>query len=101
MTTILNRGEIRQQTPTQWAIGTATAIGNLQIKLFAGQCPQDRPYHLTGCGVNFASLEEVVAYVNRIRDEERVVSGGRLRVCATCGKRINYGVYCGKCEFAR
>jgi hypothetical protein len=23
------------------------------------------------------------------------------RTCKTCGCRINYGVYCGKCEFAR
>ena len=23
------------------------------------------------------------------------------RTCATCGSRINYGVYCGKCEFSR
>ena len=23
------------------------------------------------------------------------------RACATCGARINYGVYCGKCEFGR
>jgi hypothetical protein len=26
--------------------------------------------------------------------------GGRApRTCATCGCRINYGVYCGKCEY--
>lgn len=23
----------------------------------------------------------------------------RRRTCKTCGCRINYGVYCGKCEF--
>jgi hypothetical protein len=23
------------------------------------------------------------------------------RVCRTCGCKINYGVYCGKCEFGR
>jgi hypothetical protein len=23
------------------------------------------------------------------------------KACATCGCRINYGVYCGKCEFGR
>ena len=23
------------------------------------------------------------------------------RTCATCGCRINYGTYCGKCEFGR
>ena len=23
------------------------------------------------------------------------------RTCKTCGCRINYGVYCGKCEFGR
>jgi len=23
------------------------------------------------------------------------------RQCATCGVGINYGVYCGKCEFSR
>lgn len=23
------------------------------------------------------------------------------RTCATCGARINYGVYCGKCEYGR
>lgn len=30
-------------------------------------------------------------------------TGGRggPRVCATCRCRINYGVYCGKCEFGR
>lgn len=22
------------------------------------------------------------------------------RACATCGQKINYGVYCGKCEFS-
>lgn len=27
--------------------------------------------------------------------------GRRSRVCATCGCRINYGVWCGKCEFGR
>ena len=26
-------------------------------------------------------------------------SGGP-RACKTCGCRINYGVYCGKCEYA-
>jgi hypothetical protein len=25
--------------------------------------------------------------------------GRRPRTCATCGSRINYGVYCGKCEY--
>jgi hypothetical protein len=28
-------------------------------------------------------------------------AGRAPRQCATCGCRINYGVYCGKCEFAR
>jgi len=23
------------------------------------------------------------------------------RQCASCGQRINYGVYCGKCEYGR
>jgi hypothetical protein len=28
--------------------------------------------------------------------------GGRApRLCATCRCRINYGTYCGKCEFSR
>jgi hypothetical protein len=28
--------------------------------------------------------------------------GGRgPRTCQTCGSKINYGVYCGKCEFSR
>jgi hypothetical protein len=26
--------------------------------------------------------------------------GGR-KVCKTCGQNINYGAYCGKCEFSR
>lgn len=25
--------------------------------------------------------------------------GRATRTCATCGCRINYGVYCGKCEY--
>ena len=25
----------------------------------------------------------------------------RPRTCAACGQRINYGRYCGKCEFGR
>lgn len=25
--------------------------------------------------------------------------GRGQRTCATCGCKINYGVYCGKCEF--
>ncbi len=28
-------------------------------------------------------------------------SGRAPRTCATCHCRINYGVYCGKCEFGR
>ncbi len=34
---------------------------------------------------------------------EQTKSKGRggPRCCATCGCRINYGVYCGKCEFGR
>ena len=24
-----------------------------------------------------------------------------VRKCATCGQKINYGTYCGKCEFSR
>ncbi len=24
----------------------------------------------------------------------------RARTCKTCGQRINYGIYCGKCEFS-
>lgn len=27
-------------------------------------------------------------------------SGYARRVCKMCGCRINYGVYCGKCEYA-
>jgi hypothetical protein len=27
--------------------------------------------------------------------------GGGPRKCGKCGCRINYGVYCGKCEFGR
>ena len=27
--------------------------------------------------------------------------GSSRRTCAGCGGRINYGVYCGKCEFGR
>jgi len=27
--------------------------------------------------------------------------GRRPRACAGCGCRINYGLYCGKCEFGR
>lgn len=26
--------------------------------------------------------------------------GRSPRVCKTCGKKINYGVYCGKCEYS-
>ena len=26
-------------------------------------------------------------------------ASGAPRTCATCGCRINYGVYCGKCEY--
>ncbi len=26
-------------------------------------------------------------------------NGYRPRTCATCGCKINYGVYCGKCEY--
>lgn len=26
--------------------------------------------------------------------------GGRRGTCKGCGSRINYGMYCGKCEFA-
>lgn len=27
-------------------------------------------------------------------------SSGRRGTCARCGCRINYGMYCGKCEYA-
>lgn len=34
--------------------------------------------------------------------QTKAKSAGRgPRVCARCGGRINYGVYCGKCEFGR
>lgn len=35
--------------------------------------------------------------------EQTKAAGGQRgkKVCATCGGRINYGVYCGKCEFSR
>lgn len=33
--------------------------------------------------------------------QTKAIGGGRRpKTCARCGCRINYGVYCGKCEFA-
>jgi hypothetical protein len=35
-------------------------------------------------------------------DQTKAVGTRRgSRTCATCGCRINYGIYCGKCEFGR
>jgi hypothetical protein len=32
---------------------------------------------------------------------EQTKAAGGPRICRTCGCRINYGVYCGKCEYSR
>lgn len=34
-------------------------------------------------------------------EQTKGVGGGRFgpKTCKTCGCRINYGVYCGKCEY--
>jgi hypothetical protein len=42
-----------------------------------------------------AVAEQARALVPGARGERR------QRICASCGCRINYGVYCGKCEFGR
>lgn len=34
-------------------------------------------------------------------DQTQAAGRGGPRTCATCHCRINYGVYCGKCEFGR
>lgn len=32
---------------------------------------------------------------------KKIGGSNRPRVCAGCGCRISYGMYCGKCEFGR
>lgn len=47
-------------------------------------------------------LEEARAIVAAAGPDKRKGCGTfRPRTCAGCGRRINYGRYCGKCEFGR
>lgn len=34
-------------------------------------------------------------------EQTKALGRGGPRTCARCGCGINYGVYCGKCEFGR
>jgi hypothetical protein len=49
-----------------------------------------------------ASQEEEAIRLATCAAERKAASASRgRRVCKSCGQRINYGVYCGKCEFGR
>lgn len=36
-----------------------------------------------------------------VEQTKAIGAGRQQRACGKCGDRINYGVYCGKCEFGR
>jgi len=42
--------------------------------------------------------DEAIKLVGKSAGRPR--SSYQPRICKTCGCRINYGVYCGKCEFS-
>lgn len=56
---------------------------------------------LKGWIIPDSKADEARALVSGTADKTTKSGGVRRgpRVCATCGCRINYGVYCGKCEY--
>lgn len=50
----------------------------------------------------FAPTPEIAAQAQSLVKPSKSGAGKRgPRTCAICGCRINYGTYCGKCEFSR
>jgi hypothetical protein len=89
--------EVREQPPGLVKATGVMITGNTypvreQLKALGGVWSQARKAWF----VPEARAQEAQALVGQAKR-----TGRPGRHCATCGQKINYGVYCGKCEFSR
>lgn len=67
-----------------------------QLKALGGVWNKSRKCWMVPADKADAAMQ--LAGPNRYESKPRP-NGGRRGACATCGCRINYGMYCGKCEY--
>ena len=76
--------------------GNTYAVRN-QLKALGGRWSPSRQCWM----VPDDKAEEAKRLVEAAGPAKRRCGTFRRRTCQTCGSSINYGVYCGKCEFGR
>lgn len=82
--------------------GVCPVSGGFTLTRLSGSEYANAPWLLVTSDIRFATAEDGLAALERMTPEKPQPTPRRtVRYCNLCRCRINYGVMCGKCEFAR